>query len=145
VVTCRYIHLVPPGGSREKELARFKAALELQWDYYGPFGFAAVLAEANEPMYAIDKKVDADLLLRKGVALFGTPAEVGEAILKVKEQCGYVDFMFHAWFESGGFSGEEIEAQMQLFAEDVTPGLARACGGQVKNPEIGVDYTGGRG
>jgi alkanesulfonate monooxygenase SsuD/methylene tetrahydromethanopterin reductase-like flavin-dependent oxidoreductase (luciferase family) len=144
VVTCRYIHLVPPGGSREKELARFKAALELQWDYYGPFGFAAVLAEANEPMYAIDKKVDADLLLRKGVALFGTPAEVGEAILKVKEQCGYVDFMFHAWFESGGFSGEEIEAQMQLFAEDVTPGLARACGGQVKNPEIGVDYTGGR-
>ena len=59
VVTCRYIHLVPPGASREKELGRFKAALELQWDYYGPFGFAAVLAEANEPMYAIDKKVDA--------------------------------------------------------------------------------------
>jgi alkanesulfonate monooxygenase SsuD/methylene tetrahydromethanopterin reductase-like flavin-dependent oxidoreductase (luciferase family) len=144
VVTCRYIHLVPPGGSREKELSRFKAALELQWDYYGPFGFAAVLAEASEPMYAIDKKVDADLLLRKGVALFGTPAEVGEAILKVKEQCGYADFMFHAWFESGGFSGEEVEAQMQLFAEEVMPGLARACGGQVRNPEIGIDYTGAR-
>ena len=78
------------------------------------------------------------------MALFGSPAEVGEAILKVKEQCGYEDFMFHAWFESGGFSGEEVEAQMHLFAEDVTPGLARACGGQVKNPEIGVDYTGAR-
>jgi len=141
VVTCRYIHLVPPGANREKELDRFKAALELQWDYYGPFGFAAVLAEADEPMYAIDKKVDAALLLKKGVALFGTPAEVGEQILRVKEQCGYEDFMFHAWFEKGGFQGEEIEAQMQQFAEEVAPGLGRACGGQVKNPEIGVDFT----
>ena len=141
VVTCRYIHLVTPGANREKELARFKAALELQWDYYGPFGFAAVLAEADEPMYAIDKKVDAALLLKKGVALFGTPAEVGEQILRIKEQCGYEDFMFHAWFEKGGFNGEEIEAQMQHFAEEVMPGLGRACGGQVKNPEIGVDYT----
>ena len=141
VVTCRYIHLVPPGANREKELERFKAALELQWDYYGPFGFAAVLAEADEPLYAIDKKVDAAMLIRKGVALFGTPAEVGESILKVKEQCGYEDFMFHAWFETGGFQGDEIEAQMQQFSEEVTPGLARACGGQVKNPDIGVDFA----
>jgi alkanesulfonate monooxygenase SsuD/methylene tetrahydromethanopterin reductase-like flavin-dependent oxidoreductase (luciferase family) len=141
VVTCRYIHLVPPGATREKELERFKAALELQWDYYGPFGFAAVLAEAHEPMYAIDKKVDAELLLKKGVALFGTADEVGEAILKIKEQCGYEDFMFHAWFESGGFQGDEIETQMQYFAEAVMPGLARACGGQIKNPEIGIDFV----
>ncbi len=141
VVTCRYIHLVPPGASRETELERFKAALELQWDYYGPFGFAAVLAEADEPMYALDKKVDAALLIRKGVALFGTPDEIGEAILKVKEQCGYEDFMFHAWFETGGFRGEEIETQMQYFAEEVMPGLGRACGGQMKNPEIGVDFA----
>ncbi len=124
-----------------KSSSRFKAALELQWDYYGPFGFAAVLAEADEPMYAIDKKVDAALLLRKGVALFGTPDDVGEAILKIKEQCGYEDFMFHAWFENGGFRGEEVETQMQYFAEEVTPGLARACGGQMQNPEIGVDYA----
>ena len=92
-------------------------------------------------MYAIDKKVDAELLLKKGVALFGTADEVGESILKIKEQCGYEDFMFHAWFESGGFQGDEIETQMQYFAEGVMPGLARACGGQVKNPEIGVDFT----
>jgi alkanesulfonate monooxygenase SsuD/methylene tetrahydromethanopterin reductase-like flavin-dependent oxidoreductase (luciferase family) len=141
VVTCRYIHLVTPGMNREKELARFSAALELQWDYYGPFGFAAVLAEADEPMYAIDRKVDASLLLKKGVALFGTADEVGEQILRVKEQCGYEDFMFHAWFESGGFQGDEIEAQMQYFAEAVMPGLAQACGGQVQNPEIGIDFT----
>ncbi len=142
VVTCRYIHMVLPGMDRDRELARFKAALELQWDYYGPFGFAAVLAEAHEPMYALDKKVDAELLVKKGVALFGTPDEVGEEILRVKEQCGYEDFMFHAWFESGGFKGQEIEDQMHAFAEDVMPGLARACGGQVQNPEIGLDYTG---
>ena len=30
---------------------------------------------------------------------------------------------------------------LQYFAEAVMPGLAQACGGQVKNPEIGVDYT----
>jgi predicted nuclease of predicted toxin-antitoxin system len=98
-------------------------------------------AEADEPMYALDKKVDAALLIRKGVALFGTPDEIGEAILKVKEQCGYEDFMFHAWFETGGFRGEEIETQMQYFAEEVMPGLGRACGGQMKNPEIGVDFA----
>ena len=49
----------------------------------------------------------------------GTPAEVGEAILRVKEVCGYDDFMFHTWFESGGFSAREVEEQMQAFAEEV--------------------------
>ena len=95
----------------------------------------------SEEKYAIDKKVDAELLLKKGVALFGTADEVGEAILKIKEQCGYEDFMFHAWFESGGFQGDEIETQMQYFAEAVMPGLGRACGGQIKNPEIGIDFV----
>lgn len=145
VVTCRYIHLVLPGMDRAREFARLKDALELQWDYLSPFGFASVLAEAHEPMYAIDKKVDAELLVKKGVALFGTPDEVGEDILRIKDECGYEDFMFHAWFESGGFKGQEIEDQMQAFAEEVMPGLARACGGQVKNPEIGLDYTGKNG
>lgn len=139
IVTCRYIHLALPGADKDRELARMKAALELQWDYYGPFGFAAVLAEADEPMYDLTMKVTGDLLLQKEVALFGTPGDVAEKILKVKEQCGYEDFMFHAWFELGGFRGEEIEAQMQYFAEEVMPLLARACGGQVQNPESTVD------
>ncbi len=141
VVTCRYIHLVIPGKDRARELERFKRALELQWDYYGPFGFAAVLAEADEPMHALDMRVDADMLMRKGIALFGTPAEVAEAIMRVKESCGYEDFMFHTWFETGGFSGEEVEEQMQYFAEEVMPLLARACGGQMKNPQLGVDLS----
>jgi alkanesulfonate monooxygenase SsuD/methylene tetrahydromethanopterin reductase-like flavin-dependent oxidoreductase (luciferase family) len=142
VVTCRYMHVVVPGADRKTELERFKKGLELQWDYYGPFGFAAVLADAGEAPYAMDMKVTGDLLIEKGVALFGTPAEIGEQILKTKESCGYEDFMFHAWFEKGGFRGEEIEAQMQCFAEEVMPGLARACGGQMKNPDIGVELGG---
>jgi hypothetical protein len=97
-----------------------------------------VTAEANEPMYAIDKKVDADLLPRKGVALFGTLAVVGEAISR-SEQCGYEDFMFHAWFETA-VRGEEIETQMQLRRRR-DAGASRWCGGQMKNPEVGVDFT----
>ncbi len=140
IVTARYIHLVLPGKNRERELRRFQSALELQWDYYGPFGFAAVLAEADEPMYALDTKVGADVLMKKQIALFGSSAEIAEAIMRVKEKCGYEDFMFHSWFELGGFEGKEIEDQMQYFAEEVMPLLARACGGQVKNPEIGVNF-----
>jgi alkanesulfonate monooxygenase SsuD/methylene tetrahydromethanopterin reductase-like flavin-dependent oxidoreductase (luciferase family) len=140
VVTCRYIHLVLPGQDRERERERFSKALELQWDYYGPFGFVQVLVEADEAPLPLDTRVTADFLMKKEIALFGTPAEVGEAILRVKESCGYEDFMFHAWFEKGGFEGKEIEAQMQAFSEEVTPGLARACGGQMKNPEIGLAF-----
>jgi hypothetical protein len=60
--------------------------------------------------------------------------------MRTKESCGYEDFMFHSWFEMGGFSGEEIEEQMQYFAEEVLPLLARACGGQVQNPELGLAF-----
>jgi len=141
VVVGRYIHLVIPGKDRARELTRFKQALELQWDYYGPFGFAAVLAEADEPMYDINKKVDADMMMRKEIAIFGTPAEVAETIMRIKQSCGYEDFMLQAWFETGGFSGEEVEQQMQYFAEEVLPLLGRACGGQVKNPELAQDLT----
>ncbi|MBX6378752.1 MAG: LLM class flavin-dependent oxidoreductase, partial [Clostridia bacterium] len=100
VVTCRYIHIVRPG--RERDLERARIALEVQWDYYGPFGFAAVLAEADEPFYDLNMKVTAELLEQKEVAIFGTPEQVIEKILRVKESIGYEDFMFNAWFELAG-------------------------------------------
>jgi alkanesulfonate monooxygenase SsuD/methylene tetrahydromethanopterin reductase-like flavin-dependent oxidoreductase (luciferase family) len=140
VITGRYIHLVLPGMAREHELRRFRQALELQWDYYGPFGFSAVLADVGEEKPALDKKVDSATLLEKEIAIFGTPAEAAAAIMRIKEACGYEDFAFNAWFETGGFSGEEIEAQMQYFAEEVKPLIARACGGQVENPALGLDF-----
>ena len=93
----------------------------MQWDYYGPFGFASVLADADEEKLDPAKKVDPALLLKKEVALFGTPAEVTAQIMRIKESCGYEDFAFNAWFEKGGFQSKEIEDQMQYFAEEVSP------------------------
>ncbi len=140
VLTGRYIHLLLPGMDRDRELKRFHAGLELQWDYYGPFGFAAVLADADEEKLALDKKVDANTLLKKEIAIFGTASEVTAAIMRIKEQCGYEDFAFNTWFETGGFSSPEVEDQMQYFAEEVKPQLARACGGQVQNPQLGLNF-----
>lgn len=140
MLTGRYIHMVLPGHDRERELKRYKEALEVQWDYYGPFGFASVLADADEEKLDPAKKVDPALLLKKEVALFGTPSEVTAQIMRIKESCGYEDFAFNAWFEKGGFQSKEIEDQMQYFAEEVKPLLARACGGQVQNPELGLNF-----
>lgn len=42
-------------------------------------------------------------------------------------------------FQTGRFEGAEIEEQLQCFAEEVRPLLARACGGQVENPSLGLD------
>src|SRR5262249_13966580 len=138
IITGRYIHLVPPGKDRNRELKRFQEALELQWDYYGPFGFAAELADANAEEFDINKKVDANTMLKKEIAIFGSPAEVAGAVMRIKESCGYDDFAFNAWFETGGFSGEEVEEPMQYFAEEVKPLLDRACGGQLRNPALGL-------
>jgi hypothetical protein len=49
--------------------------------------------------------------------------------LRIKQSCGYDDFMFTAWFEGGGYSTEEVEEQMHLFAAEVMPVLRRECGG----------------
>jgi len=53
--------------------------------------------------------------------------------------------MFHTWFEAGGFEGPEVEDQMQCFAEEVKPLLARACGGQVQNPDVAPNLDPGNG
>lgn len=136
VVTCRYIHVAEKGLG---DLDRAARAMELQWDYYGPFGFAAVLAEADEPFYDLNMKVTADLLRQKKVAIHGSTQYVIDSILEIKELCGYDDFMFNAWFELGGFTGEEIEAQMQYFAEEIMPVLRRECGGSPELPASAVD------
>lgn len=132
IVTCRYIHIAEKGIG---DLERAGRALELQWDYYGPFGFAAVLAEGDEAFYDPAMKVTADILREKEVALHGTKDQIIEGILKVKEQCGYDDFLFHAWFESGGFSSEEVEEQMRCFSEEIMPVLQAECGGSPEHPD----------
>ena len=100
---CRYVHILRPGHERE-DLQRYKQPIELQWDYYGPFGFAAVLSDLGEPMYDLNMKVTADLIMQKEIAIVGTAEEVVHKIMRIKEACGYDDFMFTAWFEAGGYS-----------------------------------------
>jgi hypothetical protein len=74
-------------------------------------------------------KITADLIIQKEIAIVGTAEQVIEKILRIKQTCGYDDFLFTAWFEAGGYSTEEIEEQMQLFAAEVMPVLRRECGG----------------
>jgi hypothetical protein len=75
---CRYVHIIPAGQQEQKALQRYKEAIELQWDYYGPFGFAAVLSEVDEPMYDLHMKITADLIMQKEIAIVGTVDQVIE-------------------------------------------------------------------
>ncbi len=136
IMSSRYIHVTNPK-TEKQTLERAAAAMELQFDYYGPFGFGAVVARLNEPMFDLNKRVTAEMLREREIAIQGSKQFVIDKIMKMKKECGYDDFSFMAWFEMGGFAGSEIEDQMQLFAEEVMPVLARECGGQVQNPALG--------
>ncbi len=80
--------------------------------------------------------------LEREIAIQGSKQFVIDKIMKMKTECGYEDFSFLAWFELGGFEGREIEDQMQLFAEEVMPVIARECGGKAELPSVGIDYVG---
>jgi alkanesulfonate monooxygenase SsuD/methylene tetrahydromethanopterin reductase-like flavin-dependent oxidoreductase (luciferase family) len=140
IMTSRYLHITRPG--REKAaLDRAARGIELQFDYYGPFGFGAVVARLDEPMFDLNKRVTAEMLREREIAIHGSKQYVIDTIMKVREQCGYEDFCFLGWFELGGFEAKEIEEQMQIFAEEVMPALARECGGKVELPARGLDFT----
>ena len=139
IMTSRYIHITRPG-KEASALARAARAIELQFDYYGPFGFGAVVARLNEPMFDLTRKVTADMLRDREIAIHGSKQFVIDTIMKMRQECGYDDFCFMAWFELGGFDAREIEEQMQIFAEEVMPVLARECGGKVELPTAGFDF-----
>jgi alkanesulfonate monooxygenase SsuD/methylene tetrahydromethanopterin reductase-like flavin-dependent oxidoreductase (luciferase family) len=135
VMTGRYIHIVDKGIG---DMKRAGEAMEVQWDYYGPFGFAAVLAEAGE-VADMGRKVTAQELKDRRVAIHGPVDFVIEEIMKTKEVCGYEDFILNCWFELAGFAGPEIEDQMRCFAEEVMPVLQKECGGSPEFEESKVD------
>lgn len=112
-------------------LERLALGVELGWCYYGGFGFAPLLGNPGEDLPA-DMRVSLDLLRERGAALVGTPEDVAEQILKIKVEVGFEDFCFVAHLEKGGYSAEEIEEQMHLFAEEVVPILRRECGGPAR-------------
>jgi len=140
IMTSRYIHITTPGKEKQA-MDRAAKAMELQFDYYGPFGFGAVVARLDEPMFDLNKKVTAEMLREREIAIQGSKQFVIDKIMKMKHEIGYDDFNFMAWFELGGFEGREVEDQMQLFAEEVMPVIARECGGKVELPERGYNYA----
>jgi alkanesulfonate monooxygenase SsuD/methylene tetrahydromethanopterin reductase-like flavin-dependent oxidoreductase (luciferase family) len=137
IITGRYIHIVDKGIG---DMDRAGRALEVQWDYYGPFGFAAVLADPGEEV-DMGRKVTAEELRRRGTAIHGSVDQVISRIMEIKEVCGYDDFMFNAWFEMAGFEGSEVEDQMRCFAEEVLPVLRRECGGSPEREALGLDLV----
>lgn len=136
VLCNRFIHIADKGVG---DMARAARALELQWDYFGPFGFSAGLAMPGEKI-PHDLKVNADYLRHdRKMALHGSVDEIIEELLRLKTDIGYEDdYAVMCWFELGGFSGTEIEEQMQCFAENVMPVLERECGGR---PELPLSHV----
>ena len=114
IMTSRYLHITRPGKEKQA-LERAARAIELQFDYYGPFGFGAVVARLDEPMFDLNKKVTAQMLRDREIAIHGSKQFVIDKIMKMRAECGYDDFCFLGWFELGGFEAQEIEEQMQIF------------------------------
>jgi alkanesulfonate monooxygenase SsuD/methylene tetrahydromethanopterin reductase-like flavin-dependent oxidoreductase (luciferase family) len=137
VISDRMIHIVDEGIG---DLDRAARGVEVQWDFYGAFGFSAALVNPGEEPFPLDMKVTADLLRDRGVVLQGSVDYITEQLLTMKEAAGYgEDFMFNCHFELAGFEGAEIEEQMRCFAERVIPVVAAESGGRVEREESAVD------
>lgn len=121
---CPFRYIFNTEIASEEEIQAWKDGLEHQWDYYGPFGFAAVLAEADEEMYdPAEVDVDAEMLIDKEVALTGDHEEIIEGIETFKQEVGYEDLHFGCFFETPGVDSEVADAQLEHFAENVMPYL----------------------
>src|SRR2546427_6536393 len=101
---------------------------QLSGTHYGPFGFGAVVARLDEPMFDLNQKVTAQMLREREIAIHGSKQYVIDTIMKMRTECGYEDFCFLGWFELGGFAAQETEEQMQIFAEEAIPVIASECG-----------------
>lgn len=135
----RWVHIVDKGvGNREK----FMTGLQMQWDWYGSFGFAFALAEAGDPPVDLRNRVNPELVVEKKVALVGTVDYVIEEIMRTREILGGGgDFAFNCYFETNGFESAEVEEQMRVFAEEVMPVLRRADGGMSQLPLSDVSFA----
>jgi alkanesulfonate monooxygenase SsuD/methylene tetrahydromethanopterin reductase-like flavin-dependent oxidoreductase (luciferase family) len=122
-------------------MQRAGAGSELQWAFYGPFGFTAGLSQPGEPIGDIGRKVTAQELVEKGAALHGSKDHIIEQIIKIKVDGGFDDFNFMAYFDLGGFEGSEIEDQMIFFAEEIMPVLRSEFGGGPQLPDVGHDLS----
>lgn len=125
VTTAAWMYVTSPGKESE-QLARVDRALEFQYDHYSQFGL---------PLAAGKDRISGQDVRDRGVCIAGPADKIVEQILSIKEYVGYKDdFMFWTYFDFGGFSGEELEEQLQIFAADVMPALRRECGGAPELP-----------
>ncbi|MFL5846628.1 MAG: LLM class flavin-dependent oxidoreductase [Solirubrobacteraceae bacterium] len=131
----RVIHIV------DKNIGNIQKAddaMMFEWDFYKPFGFAAVLADPGETPDP-NTEVTYDLLREKGIVIAGSVEEVTEGLLKLRDDCyAEGDFIVNVWFEAGGMAQQDIEDQIQCFGEEVLPALQRECGGGVDRPDVGI-------
>lgn len=121
IITCRFVFNTDVHD--DEVLEKWKLGLENIWNYYGPFGFAAVLAEGDEELYDMNTRVTADLLIDKDVAIVGDAEEIRDKTTKIAEECGYEDFNLNCWFNAPGISGEVADEQLRAFGEEVLPYL----------------------
>jgi alkanesulfonate monooxygenase SsuD/methylene tetrahydromethanopterin reductase-like flavin-dependent oxidoreductase (luciferase family) len=122
MVTTRWIFNTDVHGDGEV-LDRWKKGLENGWAFYGPFGFAAVLAEGDEELYDPSEPVDADTVIDKDVAIVGDTDTIRDKCAKYKEETGLTDFNMVCWFETAGFTPDEADEQIEHFGEHIIPYL----------------------
>jgi len=99
------------------------------------------LPQVLGPTMDLNQKVTAQMLREREIAIHSSKQYVIDTIMKMRTECGYDDFCFLGWFELGGFAPQETEEQMQIFAEDVMPVIARECGGKVELLARGLDLV----
>jgi alkanesulfonate monooxygenase SsuD/methylene tetrahydromethanopterin reductase-like flavin-dependent oxidoreductase (luciferase family) len=140
-ITGRWV-LVTNSKNHKEMVRRADAAARLQWDYYTPFrGFTQAITEIGETPYGDGVRPTGEELRERGIIIVGSAEEIAERVLSFREAGGYDDMMFNSYFDFGGFSGPELEEQVQLYAEQVMPILARECGGRVEFPETNVQLV----
>src|SRR5258708_24268878 len=91
-------------------------------------------------MFDLNRRVAAEMLREREIAIQGSKQFVIDKIMKMKTECGYDDFSFLAWFELGGVEGRETEDQMQLFAEEGIPVMPRQCRRKAELPSVRLHY-----
>jgi hypothetical protein len=64
-------------------------------------------------MFDLNKKVTAQMLREREIAIHGSKQYVIDTIMKMRNQCSYDDFCFLGWFELGGFAAKEIDADLR--------------------------------
>jgi alkanesulfonate monooxygenase SsuD/methylene tetrahydromethanopterin reductase-like flavin-dependent oxidoreductase (luciferase family) len=138
VLCNRVIHIADKGIG---DLDRAGRALELQWDFLAAYGFNSVFAPPGETLPK-DFRATRETVRESGMALHGSVQQVIDGLMAMKEEVGYGDdFAAMVWFEASGFTGVEVEEQMQCFAEEVMPVLERECGGRPELPLSGIDFN----